>query len=201
MVTLTDAQRTQVEQLREVMARDYQITDTPTWDPAVRYTARPVFRLALRSPLTRRQILDQLDPEARAAREQQITAFMPELDLDSPEIVETTVHAYVDRRIERADPQRWESTSGPLPPTAYGQWLRDQVMAHIPDGYTILGRWEDYARPEDLLRAALADRDNGPAGLTEAVRNALARGMSGPKIAAVLGVAPARVYQIRDGKR
>lgn len=186
---LTDAQQAQVEQLREVMARDYQITDTPTWDPTVRYSARPAYRLALRSYLTRRQILDQLDPQARAVREQQVAVFTPDLDLDSPEIIETTVHAYIDRR-----------PAGGPPPREYRLWLYDQVTQRIPDGYTILGRWEDYARPIDLLTEARAV-DAAPPALPEAVRIALARGMSAPEIAEVLGISRSRVYQLRDGKR
>jgi hypothetical protein len=200
VTTLTETQQAQVEQLREVMARDYGITDTPTWDPAERYAARPAFRLALRSYLTRRQMLDQLDPEARARREQQIAALTPDLDLDSPEIIETTVHAYVDRRIERADPRRWTSASGPTMPRSFDQWLADQVYAHIPAGYTIIGRWEDYARPVDLLTEAQA-ADRAPAVLPEAVRSALARGMSAVEVAKVLGLTDKRVYQLRDGKR
>lgn len=197
---LTDAQQAQIEQLREVMARDYGVTDTPTWDPAERYVARPAYRLALRSYLTRRQILDRLDPQARAVREQQIAVFTPDLDLDSPEIIETTVHAYVDRRIERADPRRWTSASGPVMPRSFNQWLADQVIAHIPAGYTILGRWEDYARPVDLLTEAQA-ADAAPNRMPEAVRSALARGMSAIEIAKVLGLTDKRVYQLRDGKR
>lgn len=185
---LTDAQQAQVEQLRQVMARDFGITDTPTWDPAVRYAARPSYRIALRSYLTRRQILDRLDPQARAVREQQIAVFTPDLDLDSPEIIETTVHAYIDRR----------PVGGPAP-REYRLWLYDQVTQRIPDGYTILGRWEDYARPVDLLAEARAV-DAEPR-LPEAVRTALARGMSATEVAEVLGVSRSRVYQLRDGKR
>lgn len=199
-MTASVAELAQAEQLREVMARAYGITDTPTWDPAQRYAARPAYSLALRSPQTRRQILESLPPEARERRERKVATFTPDLDLDSPEIIETTVHGYVDRRIERADPSTWTSTGGPDRPRSFELWLLDQVRHYIPAGYEILGRWSDYARPAELLMRAQA-ADAAPAQLPEAVRSALARGMSAIQIAEQLGVSRARVYQLRDGKR
>lgn len=185
----TPAQQAQMDQLREVMARDYSITDTPTWDPTVRYAARPAYSLAVRSPQTRRQILDSLNPERRAQREREVALFTPGLDLDSPEVIEATVHAYVDRR----------PAGGPAP-REFRLWLFDQVDQYIPDGYEVLGRWSDYARPVDLLTQARA-ADSEEARLPEAVRSALARGMSAQEVADVLGLTRARVYQLRDGKR
>ncbi|MBB3041041.1 hypothetical protein [Nocardioides soli] len=186
----------QMQALREVMEREYGVTDTPTWDPAVGQT-RPVFEIEARSDRTRRAILADLPPVVREQRATAAAAF--NVDLDTADVIAIEVYGYVDRRTERADPGEWTSESGPLPSVPYERWLREQVEQHIPAGYTPVGRPR-----EDLLGgvvAAKAAKDEAPAVLSAAVRAALERGVTARMIAEALGVTTPRVYQLRDGKR
>ena len=187
----------QIEALREVMARDYGVTDTPTWDPALSGSAAPVYEIELRSDRTRRAMLADLPDEQRQAREEQAEAFG--IDLDTADVVRVRVAGYIDRASERARPSTWTSKSGPLKPTPYETWLRHQVEHKFPAGYTPVGR------PQvDLLTAvvdAKAAVDAAPGVLVEAVRTALERGVTAQQVADALGVSRARVYQLRDGKR
>lgn len=187
----------QIEALREVMARDYGVTDTPTWDPAVPYSGAPEYEVELRSDRTRRALLADLPDEVRQPRIAQAEAFG--VDLDSADVIRVKLHGYVDRRTERVDPATWTSEDGPLPAVPYERWLREQVEQHIPADYTPVGR------PEvDLLGAVVAAKqakDAAPEVLSAAVRAALEHGISAARVAAELGVTTPRVYQLRDGKR
>lgn len=193
----TQAVLAQVEALREVMARDYGVTDTPTWDPAVQHSGSPEYDIEARSDRTRRAMLADLPPELREQRVAQAETYG--LDLDSADVIRVRVHGYVDRRSERADPSTWTSKQGPPPPVPYDRWLREQVEQHIPAGYTPAGR--PAVDPLAEVVAAKETVDAAPEALAAAVRAALERGVRAAQVAAAIGVSRARVYQLRDGKR
>lgn len=60
---------------------------------------------------------------------------------------------------------------------------------------------DDLVDARDRLADAREDVKAAEADLQRAVRDALADGVKAPRIAEVLGVSRARVYQLRDGKR
>lgn len=184
MSTATDEQ---VDALRRVVADGWGIRDVPTYDPTRRYAMAPEYDIAARSPLTRRQMLDQLPSEARARREEELAAYGIDADLDSPEIIRCTIYGYKEQR--GASP-RWDLEA----------WLRLSVEQHIPDGYIPIGRWADVA-PIAAVRAAKIAADEAPTRLQEAVRRALEVGVPAAKLAEELGLSRARVYQLRDGTR
>lgn len=188
----------EIDALREVLAAQYGLTDTPTWDPLDRQQGRPRFEVTLRSDRTRRAILDTLPAEVRARRLEEAEAYG--IDLDVLDEITVTLHGAMDRRTERADRSRWISEDGPMDPPSYDEWLRWQVEQHIPAGYRPVIR----ASADALMAAAVVAKaalDEAPKRLSAAVAAALAGGVPAKVLAEALGVSGARIYQLRDGKR
>lgn len=183
----------QAEALRRVLAEDFGVTDIPTYDPILNQDAQAL-EIGVRSPLTRRQMLDALPEDRRQRRLDELAAYGIDVDLDSPEIIRTVVYGYSDRRTERREGEPV------FAPRTFERWLSEQVEQHVPHGYMPVGSWKR-VRPIAAVQAAKAALDAAPEHLQAAVRAALEAGVSGPRLAEAIGVTRARVYQLRDGRR